>query len=247
MTSTAIALGALALSLGATPAVVIEHDGPTATSDGGVALEARMVSSAKRRVFEPAAFVRAPGATDYQRLPMAALTGDHFRVTLPAALASSGCEYFLEAFDEDGNGPFREGAPEQPLRLSPTQPPARKQAPAAAAAQSAPPGRPRRTAGIVLVATGGALLIGGAVSGILALTDYNAEKGAATPAAWDKARSSSKAESVAADALYGAGAAVALVGAILWATDRAPPAAVNVSLAASPAPGGACAVVSGRF
>jgi hypothetical protein len=91
------------------------------------------------------------------------------------------------------------------------------------------------------------MVVGGAISGILALSDYNAEKTASSSANYDKSRSAAKTESVVADALYGAGAAVVVIGAILWITDRAPSSSGGVSLGASPVPGGACAVVTGRF
>jgi len=239
---TALATLLLAGSLGAAPLVVIEHAPPDARSG---ALEARMVSTAGRKVIEPAAFVRAAGEREYQRLPMQpSSAADAFRAALPAALQGRECEYFLEAFDDDGNGPFRKGTPERPLRLSLSQAVERAPKPTApppAVAKSA--GHPRRTAGIVLVAGGAAVIVGGAISGLMALSDFGVEKSTADLTVYDRARSAAQTESVAADALYGIGAAAAVVGAILWLTDRSAP----VTVSAAPTRGVACAVLSGRF
>ncbi|MGC4115893.1 MAG: hypothetical protein QM765_15130 [Myxococcales bacterium] len=256
MPSSALAVSFLAVVLGAAPqapVVVIDHQGPVSVPDG-VALEAEMVSTTGRKIFEPAAFVRPATGGDFARLPMSPLPDNRFRVSLPPTLASKECEYFLEAFDEDGNGPFRKGSPERPIRLtrpvaSSTPPPLAPAAkPVASAQQSTSQGRPLRTAGIALLAGGGALLIGGGVSGALALKDFNAEKSATDTAAYGSAKSAAKVEALAADVLLGAGAVAAIVGIILWANDPNPsPAAKPVTVSASPVAGGACAVVSGRF
>lgn len=255
MSSSLLALPLALLAVGAAPVVAIDHHGPVLLPEG-VALEARLVSTTGRKVFEPAAFVRLVGEKEYVRLPMAPLAGDLYRAPLPAALSGHECEYFLEAFDEDGNGPFRRGSPERPLRLSRPQPaaatprptPAVEPAPGGVEAEAL--GRPLRTAGIALLAGGGALLLAGGISGALALKDYEAEKAAKDLATYDSAKSAAKAESVAADVLLGTGAAAAIVGIILWASapNPAPPSARPVAVSAAPLPGGgACAVVSGSF
>ncbi|HEY3449482.1 MAG TPA: hypothetical protein VGK67_24220 [Myxococcales bacterium] len=261
MPISALAVPILAVVLGSAPAaapvVVIEHQGPVAVEDGA-ALEAKMVSTIGKKIFAPAAFVRPLGGAEFTRLPMTPLPDDHFRAPLPPALATKECEYFLEAFDEDGNGPFRKGGPDRPIRLTkptaslpgvaprPTPAPAH---PAAQVAETADRGRPLRTGGIALLAGGGALLAAGGISGALALKDYNSERAATNLAAYESARSAAKVEALAADVLLGAGAVAAIVGIILWANDPnpAPPSAKPVKFSAAPIAGGACAVLSGRF
>lgn len=251
------ALALATVALGATPAapvVVIEHFGPVPTAEG-LSLEARIVSTAGLKVFDPAAFVRVVGSGEFQRLPMVPVPGDKFRAALPPALAAADCEYFLEAFDEEGNGPFRKGSPDKPLKLSrpaPARPlpdlPKAPPAPTPPAAVQGEPGRPLRTSGIALVAGGGALLVGGAISGFLALDSYNREKATSDPVEYESAKSAAKTEALVADVLFAVGGAAAVLGAILWANDPVPlPAAQGVKVSAAPVPGGACALVSGRF
>jgi hypothetical protein len=233
----------LAGSASASPMVVIEHSPPEARD---APLAARMTSTAGRRVIEPAAFVRAAGEKEYQRLAMEGLPDDRFSAALPASLSGHDCEYFLEAFDEDGNGPFRKGSPDKPLRLSPSKVAERAaRAPAAAVAKRSEGAQ--RTAGIALLASGAVIVVGGAVAGLMALNDYGIEKSTADTAIYEKSKSAAQAEAMAADVLYGVGAAAVVVGAILWLTDRPRASPSAVSLSAAPARGGACAVLSGRF
>ena len=255
MPSSLFAVPLVLLAVGAAPVVAIDHHGPVLLP-GGVALEARLVSTTGKKVFEPAAFVRQAGTAEFMRLPMTLVADDLYRAPLPPALAAHECEYFLEAFDEDGNGPFRKGSPERPLRLAKPQPPATATShqpaatePATARVEASGPARPLRTAGIALLAGGGALLVAGGISGGLALKDYEAEKGATELSAYESAKSAAKAEAVAADVLLGTGAVAAIVGIILWANDPnpAPSATRPISVSASPIRGGVCAVLSGSF
>jgi hypothetical protein len=240
--STAIATFVLAASVSAAPVVVIEHAQPRAHA---VTLEAHMASTAGRKVIEPAAFVRLAGEKDFQRLAMQGLTGDTFSAELPASLADRDLEYFLEAFDEDGNGPFRKGSPERPLRLSPGKAAEHVRAPATAVEKSAP--GTRRRAGMVLVASGAVIVVAGAVSGLLALNDYGIEKSTTEVTVYQSSKSAAVTESMVADALYGVGAAAVVVGAILWITDRPAADPPRVTVGAAPTRGGACAVLSGHF
>lgn len=242
-----VALSALMLAaLGATPVVVIEHQPPLVEQG---ALEARLASTSGRRIFEPAAFVRAVGATEFARLPLTEREAGAgvFRADLPESLKGIEIEYFLEAFDEDGNGPFRKGSPERPLRLTRPPPPPRSLPAAATAAEQQALSRPRRTAGITLLASGAALLVGGGICGALALKDYSTEKAATELGEYEKAKSAAKTEGLVADVLFGAGIAAATVGAVLWLTDPSTPSGPAVSLGASATRGGAVAVLSGRF
>lgn len=254
MSSSLLAVRLLAVALGAAPVapvVVIEHHGPVVLPDG-VGLEARMVSTVGRKVFEPAAFVRPVGEAEFTRLPLSPMPDDRYRAALPPALAGKDCEYFLEAFDEDGNGPFRKGGPDRPIRLTkptaqPAPHPAQPKQPTAKLEEPARKGRPLRAAGIGLVAGGAALVVAGAVCGGLALKDFETEKATTDPAVYASSKSAAKAEALAADVLLGAGAVAAIVGVILWANDPNPAPAKAVTVGATPIAGGACATLSGRF
>jgi hypothetical protein len=60
---------------------------------------------------------RHAGEKDYKALPMGNIGGDDYTATIPAAMTSSDLEYYVEAFDQYGNGPARSGAPNVPYAL----------------------------------------------------------------------------------------------------------------------------------
>lgn len=119
---------------------------------------------------------------------------------------------------------------------------------AAAGAVSSGATSSTRTAGIVLDVAGAALLVGGAVSGTLALLDYNQAK-TASAADLPGLKSKGKAEAWTADILYGVGAAALVTGLILTFTgSSAPDVSVQApAVSAVPLPGGGAITVSGRF
>ncbi|MGC4122121.1 MAG: hypothetical protein QM765_47585 [Myxococcales bacterium] len=104
-----------------------------------------------------------------------------------------------------------------------------------------------RVAGIALAVAGGAALAGGGVCGVLALGQFDEAKRAATDQSFQDAKRSGGTVALAADVLYGVGAAAAVTGiilAVLGGTSHATPA---VTFAPSAAPGGAGLVASGSF
>jgi hypothetical protein len=60
---------------------------------------------------------RHAGDKDYKALPMGNIGGDDYTATIPAAMTTSDLEYYVEAFDQYGNGPARSGAPNVPYAL----------------------------------------------------------------------------------------------------------------------------------
>src|SRR2546430_8695933 len=48
---------------------------------------------------------------------MGNIGGDDYTATIPAAMTTSDLEYYVEAFDQYGNGPARSGAPNVPYAL----------------------------------------------------------------------------------------------------------------------------------
>jgi hypothetical protein len=64
-----------------------------------------------------AVMFRHAGEKDYRSLPMGNIGGDDYTATIPAAMTTSDLEYYVEAFDQYGNGPARSGAPNVPYAL----------------------------------------------------------------------------------------------------------------------------------
>lgn len=79
-------------------------------------LAARIVG--ENGVSRAAVFYRRAGETSYRSLPMGDLGEGAYTATLPASLVSSDLEYYLEAFDKDGNGPGRSAGPAAPYRVT---------------------------------------------------------------------------------------------------------------------------------
>jgi hypothetical protein len=98
----------------------IAHQPVTVAPPVGNVLDVEAVISDPAGVFEPTLLVRSVGATEYTRVPMKPVAGtvDLYRATLAAGLLSTApLEYFIEAFDNDGNGPTSAGSESSPLRI----------------------------------------------------------------------------------------------------------------------------------
>ena len=69
---------------------------------------------------------RRAGEKEYKALPMGNIGADDYTATIPAAMTTSDLEYYVEAFDQYGNGPARSGAPNVPytMKLADFGPPA---------------------------------------------------------------------------------------------------------------------------
>jgi hypothetical protein len=108
---------------------------------------------------------RHAGEKEYRSLPMGNLGGDDYTATIPAAMATSDLEYYVEAYDKYGNGPARSGAPNAPyaLKLTDATPPAvPAAAPAAVAAKE--PVEPEPSPTYVGIGIDGGLPGGGGVT-----------------------------------------------------------------------------------
>jgi hypothetical protein len=67
-------------------------------------------------VFAPSVYVRAVGSEQFDNIPMK--KGEEgYEAIIPAEQVTQAIEYFIEAFDEHGNGPAREGTPDQPIKV----------------------------------------------------------------------------------------------------------------------------------
>src|SRR5437016_1259770 len=99
---------------GAPPAIT--HAALTQALKGKpVEINARLVGDTG--VQGAAVMFRHAGDKDYKTLPMGNIGGDDYTATIPAAMTTSDLEYYVEAFDQYGNGPARSGAPNVPYAL----------------------------------------------------------------------------------------------------------------------------------
>jgi len=107
---------------------------------------------------------RHAGEKDYKELPMGNIGGDDYTATIPATMATSDIEYYLEAFDKYGNGPGRNGAPNVPYTIKVREAPQIVTKPAGPQIVKAPfKANPGRAAGWLLMGgfVGGLILSGG--------------------------------------------------------------------------------------
>lgn len=103
-------------------------------------------------VFEPLVSWRRAGQASWQTLKLEKVAGDRFLAALPSYQVQGDLEYFIEAYDTQGNGPARFANPERPVRVrvvgapqaSPAAPPVAAPAlqPAAAPASAVAPAAP---------------------------------------------------------------------------------------------------------
>ena len=99
---------------GAPPAIT--HAALTQALKGkSVEINARLVGDTG--VQGAAVMFRHAGEKEYKALPMGNIGGDDYTATIPAAMTTSDLEYYVEAFDQYGNGPARSGAPNVPYAL----------------------------------------------------------------------------------------------------------------------------------
>src|SRR5260370_664125 len=126
----ALLLAAWSASAEDTAAPVIDHKPVTKTEKGAkwVQIFARITDESK---FFPQVFFRY-GSGEYQKpIDMKKVQGqkDEWGANVP--IKGEVVEYYLEAYDEYGNGPGRSGSPEKPWRVDTTGEPAIAQAPPA--------------------------------------------------------------------------------------------------------------------
>jgi hypothetical protein len=84
-------------------------------------------------IFEPKLHYRAVGASTYLTMSMARAKGATFVATIPESAVVTDLEYFIEAYDSQGNGPARFGSETEPqqvkVSLVPQPPPPKAVAP----------------------------------------------------------------------------------------------------------------------
>ena len=68
-------------------------------------------------VFAPSVYYRYAGQADYRVIELTRKGAD-FTAQISGSEVTGDIEYFIEAFDEQGNGPSRLGSPNQPFRIA---------------------------------------------------------------------------------------------------------------------------------
>ena len=94
----------------------IEHT-PVTRAPRGVRTVIEAIITDPSGVFAPQVFVRAPKGR-FQGVPMEDRENNKYVAEVPAKMLSQGSfDYFIEAYDELGNGPARSGTPDKPYTV----------------------------------------------------------------------------------------------------------------------------------
>ena len=93
----------------------IEHE-PVRSAVGGEPVKIEAQIEDPDGVFAPAVYVRPKGAPRFVNLRMTR-TSTGFEALIPAKSVVEDLEYFVEAFDQLGNGPAQQGSPQRPLLI----------------------------------------------------------------------------------------------------------------------------------
>lgn len=240
-----------ALAAAPDPTPLVAHE-PLATFKKGeaVSIKARIRSPVGKQIFSPTAFVKAPGHKP-ARVPLLPIAGeiDSYAASIPANLLQGDFEYYVEAFDEEGNGPGRMGGPEAPMKVRAlSTAPVERDAAEALSAPIPAPARPwQRTAGIAGLSGGGALVAGALLCGGLGFLAKRDMRRAGDDAQYDAAKRRGERLAVAANALATTGLVAAGAGAALLWLGSKKGESVGAQIAFGAGPGGPAVLVAGRF
>jgi hypothetical protein len=83
----------------------------------GQAIVVKAKITDQSEIFAPSVQFRPKGSKEYDAIEMRK-TASGYEATIPAEQVNTDIEYFIEAFDANGNGPARAGSPEEPIRVS---------------------------------------------------------------------------------------------------------------------------------
>jgi hypothetical protein len=94
----------------------IEHT-PVTQAQAGQPLTLTATIHSGNGVFQPVVNFRSEGGATWSKVPLLPSSGGAYSATLPGANLTGNIEYYVEAYDNDGNGPARAGSPETPYRV----------------------------------------------------------------------------------------------------------------------------------
>ena len=167
---------------------VITHVRVTQAPEGqALTIRARIEDASE--IFAPSVYVRPKGARDYDNIAMRKVL-DAYEALVPSEQVDTDLEYFIEAFDEHGNGPAREGDPDAPIVVevydpakgppggvvvaTPPPPPPKVVPPPPPLIGGAPPDEPEEEGGIASAwwfwTIIGVAVAGGATAGVILAT-----------------------------------------------------------------------------
>lgn len=93
---------------------------PSTKATAGEPIEIRVTITDPSGVFEARLHYRLANRGEFLSASLVKTTGDEYVATIPAPAVTGDIEYFLEAFDNQGNGPTLVGSQPKPLRISVT-------------------------------------------------------------------------------------------------------------------------------
>jgi hypothetical protein len=103
-------------------APTIEHN-PVTQAPPGQPLTLTATIHSGNGVFQPVVEFRHEGETSWTKVPLLPSGGAVYSATLPGANLTGNFDYYLETYDNDGNGPARAGSPEAPYHVVVASPP----------------------------------------------------------------------------------------------------------------------------
>jgi hypothetical protein len=122
-------------------------------------------------VFQPLLYFRPAGTESWSKVPLLPSGGAAYAATLPAANVAADFEYYLETYDNDGNGPARAGSPKAPFLVAVADAPSHAHAELGSTAEQPPASRGKTVGGIACFAGG----LTGLGVGIYAWAEWNQE------------------------------------------------------------------------
>ncbi len=109
-----VAIATSAFAADTTPPVITHVAVAHAPEGQAIPIRARIEDQGE--IFAPSVYVRQVGTQDFDNIAMRKVL-DAYEAIVPAEQVDKDLEYFIEAFDEMGNGPTREGSPDVPLLI----------------------------------------------------------------------------------------------------------------------------------
>ncbi len=215
--ATAVVLFGAALARAQSAGPSMEHT-PIVQATAGQPLTISATIHSANGVFQPVVLFRHPGEATWRKQELLAGANGVYAMTLPGSAVDGDLEYYLEAYDNDGNGPARAGSPESPFRI--VVPVASTAQPAPAAAVTAPPENAAgagwiKPAGWAGLSVGGAGLVVGTILMVVAGNEAAAAQADPTAGGAFHKSQTAASENTAGIVTLVAGSAVAIAGAVL--------------------------------
>ncbi|MHB8420370.1 MAG: hypothetical protein ACYDCL_20045 [Myxococcales bacterium] len=194
----------------------IDHT-PVTQATAGQPLTIAATIHSSSGVFQPVVLFRHPGEATWRKQELLAGTNGSYAMTLPGNAVDRDLEYYLEAYDDDGNGPGRAGSPDSPFHVAVVAGVAQPAPEAAVTAlvETPSPGGWMPPAGWTGVGVGGAAIVVGAALLVIASNGLAAAQADPTAAGAFSKSQTAGGENTAGIVTLVAGGVVAIAGAAL--------------------------------